>query len=243
MGPDTRCSEVTDESLYETPVNDRHAGSINHASPMRAPATLSHLSLHPQAPPDIFFPFLGTAHCHGAMLPRGKEHHCWACWITWGWGEGKEGSDTSRSALYFKVDRAYAENCSPFRAENERFSSFAGRHMWIWTGLQPQCEKPWCHLSLGYLVSPWPGLPWRQSPSTDGCCEKHSCVQNTSKLWNLRGRQSSVSLTSLGNSNLSSQKMSWRNLRETMATRPIQYLSINSLTAPMLQDGWRLSSF
>lgn len=55
--------------------------------------------------------------------------------------------------------------CSPFRAENERFSSFAGRHMWIWTGSQPQSEKCWCHLSLGHLVSPWPGLPWRQSPA------------------------------------------------------------------------------
>lgn len=35
--------------------------------------------------------------------------------------------------------------CSPFRAKNERFSSLAGRHMWIWMGSQPQCEKHWCH--------------------------------------------------------------------------------------------------
>lgn len=53
MGPDRRCSEVTDYSLYRTPANDRHARNINHASPTRAPSTLSHLFLHPQAPPVV----------------------------------------------------------------------------------------------------------------------------------------------------------------------------------------------
>lgn len=70
------------------------------------------------------------------------------------------------------------------------------------------------------LVSPWPGPPWWQSPPTDGRWKMHSGVQNTGRLHNWRERQCCVSLTSLGTTNLSSQKMSWGNLRETTAMRP-----------------------
>lgn len=68
------------------------------------------LCIH-RLPPWYFFPF--PRHCllpwcHATSL--GKEHHCWACWITLGWGEGQEWAETSWSALYFKVDQAHAEN-------------------------------------------------------------------------------------------------------------------------------------
>lgn len=68
------------------------------------------LCIH-RLPPWYFFPF--PRHCllpwcHATSL--GKEHHCWARWITLGWGEGQEWAETSWSALYFKVDQAHAEN-------------------------------------------------------------------------------------------------------------------------------------
>lgn len=96
----------------------------------------SHICLCIHRLPWYFFPFLDTAHCHGAMLPRGKEHHCWACWITRGWGDGKEGGETSRSALYFKVDQAHAE-ISALPSE-QKMRDFLPLQAGI-------CESEWAH--------------------------------------------------------------------------------------------------
>lgn len=136
----------------------------------------SHICLCIHRLPLVFFPFprhCSLPWCHASSWERTPLLSMLDYMRLRRW-EGR--GETSRSALYFKVDQTHAENCSPFRAKNERFSSFAGRHMWIWRGSQPhQCEKHWCHW---YLVSPWPGLPCRQSPAPDGYCETHSCPEH-----------------------------------------------------------------
>lgn len=101
------------------------------------------LCIH-RLPPWYFFLFLDIAHCHGAMLSHGKEHHCWACWITQGWGDGKEGGETSRSALYFKVDQARAEN-SALRAKMRDFLPLQAGILESEWAHNFSVEKHWCH--------------------------------------------------------------------------------------------------
>lgn len=86
------------------------------------------LCIH-RLPPWYFFPFLDTAHCHGAMLLVGKNTTAEHAGLHEAEEMGRKGGNKQVCPVFQGGPGSCRKLCSPFRAEKERFSSFAGRHM------------------------------------------------------------------------------------------------------------------